>query len=317
MNLIRLFERAKCATYLMLACGVLFLNACDFGDVATKRFLQNASVYFSRDAGASFTRLSPDVFSYQKGFNRNLVLRTSAGFVVIDCFNPDFARGLADELRERFPGESVHTLIYSHYHLDHVRGGAELAPARVIGHRDLKKYWRFLELDRDGILPLTREINGDTRLNIGGLELRLLDMGLSHTDTLFAVHLPESRVLFAPDLGFVRSLPPAGLPDMYYPGYIAALERLAKIDFDTYVPSHFQTGKRADLREYLTFLKETRALVRKAYDRHGPIAEPGAAGHYYDEIYLPLKAKYGDWVGFDEMILPFLVRNFAGVYLGY
>ena len=34
-------------------------------------------------------------------------------------------------------------------------------------------------------------------------------------------------------------------------------------------------------------------------------------------IYLPLKAKYGDWAGFDEMILPFMIRNFAGAYLGY
>jgi glyoxylase-like metal-dependent hydrolase (beta-lactamase superfamily II) len=292
-----------------------FAGGCDLSDLATKRFLENAGAYFTHSTGSSFTELRANVYSYQRGFNRNLVLRTKAGLVVVDSFNAKFARGLAAELKRRFPGEGVHTLIYSHYHLDHVGGGAALAPANVIGHRDLKKYWRFLE--RDDILPVTREVAGDTRLNIGGVELRLLDMGLSHTDTLFAVLLPEEGVLFAPDLGFVRSLPPAGMPDMYYPGYVAALERLAALDFDLYVPSHFDTGEREDLREYLAFLKDTRALVQATFDRHGPIAEPGAAAQYYDEVYLPLKAKYGDWVGFDEMVLPFMIRNFAGVYLGY
>lgn len=301
--------------YLAILTYAVFTSGCSFGDIATKQFLANANQYFSVRPGSSFTELRPDVFSYQKGFNRNLVIRTLEGLVVIDPFNPKFAGELAMELKQRFPDDAVHTLIYSHYHLDHVQGGSVLAPANVLGHRNLKKYWRFVERDR--ILPLTRELAGDTQLIIGGVRIHLLDMGLSHTDTLFAVLLPDAEVLFAPDLGFVRALPPAGMPDMYYFGYVAALERLAALDFEIYVPSHFDTGERQDLRDYLAFLKDARGLVMAAYERHGPIAEPGAAENYYDEIYVPLKAKYGDWIGFNEMILPLLVRNFAGVYLGY
>ncbi len=308
----RIARTAALAAAILPALCVL---ACDFADIATKQFLENANVYFSRRPGSSFAELRPGVYSYQKGFNRNLVVRTKAGFVVVDPFNPVFAKELAQRLRRDFPGEAVHTLIYSHYHLDHVGGGAELKPANVLGHRDLKKYWRFVE--RDDILPLTREAAGDTTLTIGGVRLQLLDVGLSHTDTLFAVYLPEERVLFAPDLGFVRALPPAGMPDMFYPGYVAALERLAALDFDLYIPSHFDVGERADLREYLAFLKDSRALVQSVFKEYGPIAEPGASAHYYERIYLPLKAKYGDWAGFDEMILPFMIRNFAGAYLGY
>ena len=298
-----------------LAFATVHCGFVDFSDIAAKRFLGNANQYFTLRPGQSFTELTPKVFTYQDGFNRNLAIRTRDGFVIIDSFNPEFARGLVAELERRFPGQPVHTLFYSHYHLDHVQGGAAFKPLNVVGHRNLARYWRFL--DTDEIVPTTATIAGDTTLNIGGVEIRLLDMGLSHTDTLFAFYLPAERVVFAPDLGFVRALPPAGMPDMYYFGYVAALERLAGLDFDIYVPSHFDTGRRQDLQEYVTFLRDTRQWVQTAYDRHGPITKPGVPEFYYDAVYVPLKAKYGDWLGFDEMAATVLVRNLAGTYLGY
>ena len=299
--------------------GVSLLSLrCSFSDLAVNRFLENAGEYFRMRPGSHFTELRPNVFTYQKDFDRNLIVKTTAGLVIIDPFNPEFAAELAAELQQRFPGVPVHTLIYSHYHLDHVRGGAILQPGQVLGHRHLARYWQFIADPSElQILPVTRSLSGDVQLEIGGVRMQLLDMGLSHTDTLFAVHLPDAGVLFAPDLGFVRAVPPAGMPDMYYFGYIAALERLATLEFDVYVPSHFDTGKRADLIEFIAFMRYARELTDRARRNYGPVAAPSAARHYQAAVYEPLKERYGHWLGFDEMILPLLIRNFAGSYLGY
>jgi glyoxylase-like metal-dependent hydrolase (beta-lactamase superfamily II) len=299
----------------LLVLALAALTACSPEELAVRGLLNNANRYFALREGSSFTQLAPAVFSYQKGFDRNLVVRTRQGLIVVDPFNPEFARELAAELDRRFPGEPVHTLFYSHYHLDHVRGGGLLGPGHVVGHAKLRKYWQFLE--PDDILPLTRTIQGDLSLEIGGVRIELLDMGLSHSDTLYAFYLPEAKLLFAPDLGFVRAVPPAGMPDMYHFGYVAALDRLATLDFEIYVPSHFDTGTKQNLIEYIDFVRESRRLVMDAFRAHGPIAEDGAPAKYFEAVYVPLRKRYGHWLGFSEMAAPLMLRNFAGAYLGY
>ena len=56
------------------------------------------------------------------------------------------------------------------------------------------------------MLPPTRLIAGDTVLTIGGVEIRALYMGLSHTDTLYAFHLPAERLVIGGTQAISRSL---------------------------------------------------------------------------------------------------------------
>jgi glyoxylase-like metal-dependent hydrolase (beta-lactamase superfamily II) len=44
---------------------------------------------------------------------------------------------LRTALARQFPGERVRWVIFSHDHLDHVRGSAALQADAVIGHRDV------------------------------------------------------------------------------------------------------------------------------------------------------------------------------------
>ena len=66
---------------------------------------------------------------------------------------------------------------------------------------------------------------------------------LDHTDTLYAVYLPNERLLWTADFALVRTILPIGGPDYYFPGAVKAMERLAALDFDTFVPSHSGYGK--------------------------------------------------------------------------
>ena len=296
-------------------------SACRISDLATRMFFRNLPEYFVPNGEhiERFDHIAGDLYSFRLDFDRNVVLKTSAGLVVIDSFNDEFSQRLSTHLAREFPGMKVHTLIYSHYHLDHVRGGQHLHPKHVLTHAQTPRYWKELapwHHDRFGLKP-TRLLRGDQILRVGDRKIQLLYLGKSHTDTLYAFYFPEERALFAPDMGFVRTVVPGGLPDMYFPGYMAALDRLLKLDIQHYVPSHFDPGTAADLENFADFMKESRVMTAAVFREHGRIDNPNTANLYFDGVYLPLKKKYGDWHGFDQMILPHIIRNFTGTYLGY
>jgi len=268
--------------------------------------------------GAKFEQIKGRVYSYQWNWYRNLVIDTEEGLVVIDPMNARMAASLRKELDRVFHGRKVHTLIYSHYHLDHTRGGAELAPVNVIADEKCALHWS--QVDHTGVLEPTRTIAGDTVLNIGGVEIRALYLGHSHTDTLYAFHIPSERLLFTADLGLVKTVAPDGVPDRYAPGYLAAMDRLIAFDFDTFVPSHFGYGVKKDLVDWRNMMEDGRRLAREAVAKAGT---PGVGddeaqmGKYFDAVYYPMREKYGEWHGFNEMFVLNMVRDVIGESLGY
>src|SRR6185369_13018914 len=106
-------------------------------------FNQAATDYFA-GGGQRFDTIADGVYSFRDGFDRDLIVDTSAGLVVVDPYNAAMAANLAAQLRQRFPGKRASHLIYSHYHLDHASGGAALASAEIIAHRRCPEYWRDL-----------------------------------------------------------------------------------------------------------------------------------------------------------------------------
>ncbi len=266
--------------------------------------------------GTKFEKLNETVYTFHWNWYRNIVIATNEGLVVIDPMNAEMAAALRQELDRVFPGKKVHTLIYSHYHLDHTKGGAELSPENVIAHKKSPVYWNAV--DHGGVLEPTRYIEGDTVLNIGGVEIQALYLGLSHTDTLYAFHLPQERLVFTADIGLVKAVPPVGVPDRYAPGYHAAMNRLIEIDFDTFVPSHFEYGTKQDLVDWRDMMEYSRRLASEAIKNQGtPGVKGNQIGEYFDMLYKPMKEKYGHWHGFNQMFILNLVRDVVGESLGY
>jgi glyoxylase-like metal-dependent hydrolase (beta-lactamase superfamily II) len=271
--------------------------------------------------GASVDRVGLDqitehVYSFQWNWTRNLVVDTDDGLLVVDPMGPAAAHALHQALDTRFPGKRVQRLVYSHYHLDHTRGGESLAPIEVVAHEKCPSYWAPIE--HDDVVRPTRLIRGDTDLSLGGVEVRALYMGPSHTDTLYAFYLPGERVLFTADLGLVKTVAPVGVPDRYAAGYRAALDRLVALDFDVFVPSHFGVGTKQDLIDWRNMLEFGRELARKALAEAGTFGErPSQMSKYFDTIYYPMRDRYGTWHGFDEMAILNIVRDLEGEALGH
>lgn len=266
-------------------------------------------------AGTAFEQVSSHVYTAKFNWYRSVVIDTDDGLVVIDPMGPQMVAVIRQGIASRLPGKKVHTLIYSHYHLDHVAGGGALAPAEVVGHQKCTTYWE--DLRATDIAPITRPITGDQSLTIGGVEIQALYLGRSHTDTLYAFYLPAERLLFTADLGLVKTVPPAGLPDSYWPGYLAALDRVGALDFDIFVPSHFERGTKQDLLDYTEFLKTSRALAKQSIAKRGSLASRPKFEDYFDDIYPVLERTYGDWHGFSAMFISNVVHDVAGETLGF
>lgn len=258
------------------------------------------------------------VYSYRLGMNRSLILRTDDGLAVFDCFDEEFSASLAAALDERFPGEPVRWLVYSHNHLDHIRGGAPLVPEQVIGHADVNLLVADFEHPLNPVLQVTRSVTGDETLTFGGINVEFLFMPQSHSLTMFGIHIPSESAVFAPDMMFVEAMPPFGFPDWYYPGYIRALDRLIALNADHYVPSHFDLGTRDDLIAYRTMMSDYRELVvRELAKRDFEAASGKEVRAIFEVAYPELKAKYGDWHGFEAMFVPHFAGQVGGTYLGF
>jgi glyoxylase-like metal-dependent hydrolase (beta-lactamase superfamily II) len=267
----------------------------------------------------SLYQVSGPVYAFEKGFTRSLVLRTPQGVAIIDTFSDAHAAAMKAAIEKEFPGEAVRWVILSHNHLDHVRGSALFSGAEVIGHADVNMLVKDWPEAGRGIASVTHPITGDQTLDLGGLEVQAMYMPYSHSQTLYGFYVPSAGVVFAPDMMFVKTLPPFDFPDFYYPGYIRALDRLIALNAAHYVPSHAGRGSRQDLIDYRDMAVEFQTVVRDEILSRGvesPTDGPALKASLR-AAYAKLEPKYGSWHGFNDMFVPKFGRHVGGTYLGY
>lgn len=277
--------------------------------------------YFSHFAHIkpALYRVSGPVYAFEFGFTRSLVLRTPDGVAVFDTFSEKHTAAMTDAIARQFPGESIRWVVFSHNHLDHVRGSNVLKDAEAIGHADIDKLVADWPDVGKGVAPVTRAIEGDQTLMLGGIEVQALYMPFSHSHTLYGFYVPSAGVVFAPDMMFVKLVPPFDFPDHYYPGYIRALDRLIALNAAHYVPSHGERGDRDAMIAFRDMTVDFQTAVREEFVTRGvEVAVDGPqAREALRAVYTKLQPKYGHWHGFDAMFVPKFGRHFGGAYLGY
>jgi glyoxylase-like metal-dependent hydrolase (beta-lactamase superfamily II) len=267
----------------------------------------------------SLYQVSGNVYAFEKGFARSMVLRTAEGIAIFDTFDTPHMLALKGAVEEAFPGEPVRWLILSHNHLDHIRGSDVFPNVEVLGHADINQLVADWPNVNGDVAPVSRPITGDQTLTIGATTIEALYMPFSHSSTMYGFYVPSESVVFAPDMMFVNAVPPFGFPDFYYPGYIRALDRLIALNADHYVPSHMDRGTLKDLVAYREMTVDFQRVVEDEYrkiDVEEFIRGEGmrtAIKSAYDR----LEPRYGDLHGFDDMFVPKFGRHLGGTYLGY
>jgi alkyl sulfatase BDS1-like metallo-beta-lactamase superfamily hydrolase len=221
------------------------------------------------------SELAPGV-ALVESFSHVVALASDAGLVLFDTSGVHTARRVVESLR-RWSTARVHTILYTHGHVDHVGGcGALLEDAaargyprpRIVGHENVPaRFSRYAATNGYNLAANRRQFGGVRvgELGIGGVEVFLppataapdltfrdrleLEVGgtrieLRHArgetdDHLFA-WIPERRILCAGDF-FLWFFPNAGNPQKVqrYPAeWAAALREMAGLGAELLLPAH-------------------------------------------------------------------------------
>ncbi len=109
----------------------------------------------------------------------------------------------------------------------------------------------------------------------GGREIRLLFLGRGHTGGDVVVHLPKERIVATGDL---LTDNPAYLGDAYFLDWIATLEKLKLVEFDTVLPGHGNAfAGKAKIAHWQAYLRDFWSQAQATH-KAGVAAEAAAKG---------------------------------------
>jgi alkyl sulfatase BDS1-like metallo-beta-lactamase superfamily hydrolase len=199
-------------------------------------------------------------------FGNVTAIRTDAGLVLVDTGSRETASQTLAALR-RWDDSPVHTVIYTHGHIDHTWGARLLdgeadargiARPRIIAHRNI--LYRFDRYDAThglNSLVMGRQFNqpgyafpeghrrpdevyDDARaLVVGGVRIELFH-GRGETDDATFVWLPEARLLASGDF-VIWAFPNAGNPrkvQRFAPDWAATLRRMQALKPEVLTAGH-------------------------------------------------------------------------------
>jgi len=153
----------------------------------------------------------------------------------------------------------VKYVILSHDHPDHVCNSQVFADtATAIGQTNIIEH--LIREHRPSMIP---EITFDESmaLRLGGVTVRLMYLGPSHSDNLIQVHVPEEKVMVAIDLAKGKSLFP-DYRDMDVHSTLRILELLGNMgDIDIVLPGHGPISDQQNFRDQHRYLQALRDEV--------------------------------------------------------
>ena len=184
-------------------------------------------------------------------------------------------------LEEQF-GVPVRYLVLTHYHGDHIFGlkafkdvcilSSETTSKIMLNDETKTRYSAFIkELAKEGpigegieyILP-SLLFNNNIKIQDEDLYIEIFHTG-GHTAGSSFISFPHEKVVFAGDLIFENTFPYAGDPTCNPELLIKALEKMQKINADTYVPGHGPIMKGASsLDRHIKFYHELRDNIKDA-----------------------------------------------------
>ena len=253
----------------------------------------------------TFEPVRDNIWTASEGIYRTIFLEGKTGVVAFDTFStPGGARAYQGAIQRVFPRKPVHTIVYSHDHLDHTGYAADLAPdADIIAHDLCDQVIRARK--SDGQLPATEVWSGERKeYEIDGVRFELLYPGPTHGDGNVAAYFPDSKVLFMVD----TVIPGVGytfFPDWHLAPYVPTMRRLESLDWDLFIPGHFWNTTRAGFVDSLDYYDEMAELAQQAIADGLDPDDYAAAIRYCSEN---LEDRYGALFRYDEYFAMNLVR---------
>ena len=267
--------------------------------------------------GRELRQLAPNVYAYTQGGGPNApnagVSNTGmiAGpefLMAIDATQGPFpARGFIAASKQA-TGKDFGRLINTHHHGDHVNGNQFFPHAEILSHPYCRqecikaipttpKMWTPTPGMEDiteerKLVPPSVTFKDDLTYLIGGIEVQFRFAGPAHTWGDMMAYLPQYKILFAGDVGFLWVAPYAN--NSYISKWIDMCNTIAGWDVDVIVPGHGPIGGKKDLAEMAEYFRVLGVEARKRYDAKM------TAGAASAEIRL---GRFDNWIGPERLIM--------------
>jgi len=202
----------------------------------------------------SYRPVSGRLWTASDGIYRSVFLEGDEGVIAFDTFwSPAAASSYRTAIDRVLPGREIHTVVYSHDHLDHTGFARDLAPeaSTIIAHEDAARV--IAARGSDGQAPATETWSGERRsFKIDGAEFELINPGATHGNGNVAAWFADARTLFMVD----TVIPGVGytfFPDWHLDSYVSNMRQLQELDWDSFIPGHFWPLDRAGFHENLAY----------------------------------------------------------------
>lgn len=237
-----------------------------------------------------YVPLRNNIWTASEGIYRTVFLEGKKGVVAFDTFGtPGTARAYGGAIGRVFPKKPVHTIVYSHDHLDHAGYPEEVSPdADIIAHDYANQV--IVARAADGQKPANEVWSGErTSYNIDGCDFELIYPGHTHGDGNIAAYFPQDKVLFMVDT-VIPGCCYTTLMDWHLTYYVPVMKRFLSLDWDVFVPGHFWTINREQYIETLDYYERLFEFAQMAIIDEVDPNDWDGLNKYTDEKLGPLYA---------------------------
>jgi glyoxylase-like metal-dependent hydrolase (beta-lactamase superfamily II) len=242
-------------------------------------------------------RLGERLWTVSDGCARALFAEGHTGVIAFDTLGtPGAALAFRETVGATLPGRSIHTVVYTHDHLDAAGWAGALAPgAEIIAHEATAK---LVELRRSsGQSLVSRSVGANENMCVDGVEVALRYPGPTHGTGNLAVLFPAERLLFMSG----TALPNARygfFPDYHIGSYARSMRRILALDFVRFVPGRYEVGTRDTFETGIEYFEAMDKACQEAYvDPKVFVWVMDMVAAYVAER---LRPRFGQLEGFDE-----------------
>lgn len=237
-----------------------------------------------------------------EGAGGNVAVVTSTeGTILVDAkFAPNVPQ--IYDAAKSLSGQPIRFLVNTHHHGDHTGGNAALAakePMETIAHENARA-----NMIKGGMPGVPRiGFRDSLTITLGGVELRAIYLGRGHTNGDVVILFPQKRLLHAGDL----IAQPGPFIDYANGGsgieWVATLDRILALEFDTVIPGHGPVYQKADLKAFrdkldgmvrkMTELKRSGKSKEEAIKAFDPVSLGWEPGRILNRVLPPLYDEVG------------------------
>ena len=213
---------------------------------------------------AAIQQLKPDLYVVAGTGGNVAAYVTSEGVILVDDM---YERNYAEIVQQvrTVTQQPIRYVLNTHHHSDHAGGnvGAVADRITIVAHDNVRS--NMVRIKQPGLPSIT--YSQDTKVHLGGKEVRAAFYGRGHTNGDSVILFPAERVIHTGDLFLKRGAPEFTPYFDFGAGgsmleWVAVMDRIMALDFDTAIPGHGPVSPRADVEKWRADLVALRDRLR-------------------------------------------------------